>query len=112
VQREIDTSNLTAFGIEDHPAADALRPDPEQVRIASDFLSQYARTTQRWTPRLSSYGVKHRVERWHAARSGSFMSIANGAAILAAINAGFEVSRAMAGSPNAKFKFKLVKVAE
>lgn len=68
---------------------------PEGVAIAIEFLMmcRHARA-----PVLSSYGIKHSIERW-CALNGRPTYIANGQVVVAAIFLGLKIAK-FAGSPN------------
>jgi hypothetical protein len=73
-------------------------PDPRQVDLCRQFLSQCARTK---TGRISSYALKHVIERWAAAQNPQDDYVSNGAAIRAALELGLVVSPNPRRSPNA-----------
>jgi hypothetical protein len=92
-------------GIVDDAPAGTPRPDPAEIEIAEEFLSRFATKARQWRAG-TSYGLKHRAERWHAAETGVFKSVGNGALIIAAFRMGFEAKRD-GRTPNVRYKMKL-----
>lgn len=81
-------------------------PEAEQVALCVEWIAEFADYSKAWMTRHSSYGHKHRVERW-TARHGSRQYISNGAFIVAASQLGYELKRERANSPNAVLKMRL-----
>ncbi len=71
-----------------------------EVAACADWLDlQKAILT--YNPRHSSYGYKHRVERWVDSQGGPHLYVANGSFIAAALGLGLAMKR---DGPNAYFK--------
>ncbi len=98
MNNHVSISSVFEFGIIDHPTPDDERPDSRQVAAAKLWLASEGLPRKKLSVN-SSYGFKHQCERW-LTKQGYFMSITNGAMIVALIESGFTVRRAKAGNPN------------
>jgi hypothetical protein len=113
---------VSANGFEPNTDApeDSHDPDPEEVRLAHDWLDLHVVRTMHIAPRHSySYGCKHRVENWtetfgphngqidpSGRRWGApYHYISNGAFIRAALDASFTARRCCPGCLNGYFNF-------
>lgn len=72
-------------------------PDEAQIKICERWIQIHTTPRETVNDRASSYGLKHRVERW-----GSYVS--NGAFLTAMARLGIEIIPCTLGSPNAFFK--------
>ena len=102
-------TDLFAFGIVDDPPAGEPRPEPEQVELVKAWLDEFAAKSNSYPPYITSYTIKHRVER-HLTELGRFQSISNGAAIRALFDLDYTVRRTTPSSPNVDVKIKFKKV--
>lgn len=93
-------------------------PNEDQIKICTAWIMLHAIPTATIRTRHTSYGYKHRVERWTQATgphrlsdvegnrwTSGYYYVSNGAFIEAAQRLGFEVRRTHAHSPNAYFNF-------
>jgi hypothetical protein len=79
--------------------------DPEfaqQVCRCLDFIRANCKPS-RAPGKFTSYGLKHQVEAWAAATTGSRPYISNGAFIAAALIDGYRVKRELSADPNCRF---------
>lgn len=74
-----------------------------EVAACADWIKEQ-RPIKSLNRRHSSYGYKHKVERWIRGRGGH-LYVANGSFIAAAIGMGFKFQLSHPGSPNCFFNF-------
>lgn len=82
----------------------ALRKALLEVAACADWIKEQ-RSIKTLNRRHTSYGYKHRVEKWIGDRGGPHLYIANGSFIAAAIGLGFDFRPAHPRSPNCYFNF-------
>lgn len=87
------------------PGEEARLPEEDKVEICIRWLREFATPGKTWDIQHTSYGHKHRIEKW----AGEY--IPNGAMIEAARRLGIEFRPERAGSPNAKFRMYVAKRA-
>lgn len=83
-----------------------LPPEPEVISCVV-FIREFVTPRKTINKEFSSYGMKHRVERWtipsQNRQSGGYQYISNGAFIEAAHREGYRIARTHPGSLNANF---------
>ena len=117
----MENTLITEMGIVDGFSEDDRFPNPEQIKICAGWLVLHATRTTYITRAHTSYGLKHRVERWTRVAGPHKLSdilgnkwvsdyyyISNGAFITAAIQLGYTARRAD-NTPNAYFNFRVKK---
>lgn len=123
-----DWDRITEYGLE--PTKESAKykertPDPreDEIEICLRWLALFGLKRTRINSRLSSYGLKHVVERWTEGQAPSFTMtdrngrewtqatryISNGAFIEAAKRAGYRIERCAPLSPNANFDIAILK---
>lgn len=105
--RSVSKEDVCSYGVASKDTDLADKPSRQQVKSCLEFLAPHGKrkTINR---NISSYGLKHAVERWLRSNGSDayFCYVSNGALIMAALELGYDCVQCAHGSPNVFINIK------
>jgi len=108
--RKLTEEDVNCNGVRYSRVPEVNPPREDQIAACLEWLERFGRKTKTVRPRNHSYYLKHVVERWVQKTRNTGMTINNGAFIVAAMRAGYQVQ--CIGGPNTTFNIASRGVSE